>query len=276
MKTVVITGGTSGIGAALARTYVARGNQVIVIAPDPVKGQRFLDLAGERGRFIQADLSLVSENRRVINVLEETTPAIDALILCARFFRSHRLVTTEGFEHNFALFYLSRYLLSHGLADRMDQAADPVIVNVAGPGVGPPTVNWQDLGLEHNYDGWTAMAQGGRLNDLLAVSFAAEQHRTRYVLHFPGGTQTGFAGEFDPATATQIAEMKRTAQPVDQAIVPIIKLIDKPPHDPLSAFLLDTQLNLHHPTFNPTTAAHLNQLTHHLLQTHPTAPGDNS
>ena len=43
MKTIVVTGGTSGIGRALASTYLARGEQVVCVGPDPAKGERFLD-----------------------------------------------------------------------------------------------------------------------------------------------------------------------------------------------------------------------------------------
>nr|BFF25143.1 hypothetical protein GCM10025732_31080 [Glycomyces mayteni] len=180
MKTVVITGGTSGIGEALARACLERGARVIAVAPDPAKGRRLLDAAartgaGGRAEFIAADLSLVSENRRVIAAIGDVCDSLDALVLCARYFRSRRAVTAEGFEHHFALYYLSRYLLGYGLADLMDRAKAPVVVNVAGPGVGPPGVRWDDLELERGYDGWTAMSQGGRLNDLLGVSYAARR-----------------------------------------------------------------------------------------------------
>ncbi|MFF0390102.1 SDR family NAD(P)-dependent oxidoreductase [Kitasatospora sp. NPDC004615] len=273
MKTVVVTGGTSGIGQALANTCLGRGDQVVVIAPDPVKGKKYLDAAqksgaADRAFFIEADLSLVSENRRVIAEIEDRFEAVDVLVLCARYFRSRRLVTSEGIEHNFALYYLSRYLLGYGLADLMNKAETPVVMNIAGPGVGAPGIHWNDLGLERGYDGWSAMFQGGRLNDLLGVSFAEDgsARRARYVLLFPGGTRTGFAGEFDAVTAAHIDRMKRAAQPVEFTVPPILEIVDSPPREPLSAFAEGTHLSLLRPAFDKGAAARLDSITRELLR----------
>ncbi|MFE9750510.1 SDR family NAD(P)-dependent oxidoreductase [Saccharothrix saharensis] len=272
MRTIVITGGTSGIGQALAHHYLERGEEVVVLSSDPVKGEAFLDRArrtgaADRAHYLEADLSLVSENQRVLKEIAARFPVVHALVLCARYFRSHRTVTPEGFEHNFALYYLSRYLLGYGLVEQMDKAEQPVIMNIAGPGAGAAGIQWHDFGLEHGYDGWSAMFQGGRLNDLLGVSFAdpARGHRARYVLLFPGGTRTGFAGDFDPVTAFQVEQMKLAAQPVEHAVPPIVHIIDSPPREPLSAFVEGMPLSLHRPAFDRGAAARLDAVTRKLL-----------
>ncbi|MFI6510441.1 SDR family NAD(P)-dependent oxidoreductase [Streptosporangium sp. NPDC050855] len=126
-KTIVISGGTDGMGRALASTYLGRGDTVVIIGRDAAKAAT---LPG--AHFIPADLSLVGENRRVLREINARHPAVDALVLCARYFRSSRFVTTEGVEGVFALEYLSRFVLSHGL-DR-----PRVIVNVSGPAPGVP------------------------------------------------------------------------------------------------------------------------------------------
>ncbi|RSM85688.1 oxidoreductase [Kibdelosporangium aridum] len=273
MKTIVVSGGTTGIGEALAHHYLGRGDQVVVIGSDPAKGMRFLDRADQAGSrdrafFMLADLSLISENTRVIGEIAAQFPVVDVLVLCARYFRSYRTVTREGFEHNFALYYLSRYVLGYGLIDQLEKADRPVIMNIAGPGVGPGHVQWDDLALERGYDGWAAMFQGGKLNDLLGVSFAADhrRHRTRYVLLFPGGTRTGFAGEFDPPTAAYVEEMKRMAQPVAEAVGPIARIIDAPPSAPLSAFVEGRQISLQLPSFDKDEATRLDAITRELLR----------
>jgi NAD(P)-dependent dehydrogenase (short-subunit alcohol dehydrogenase family) len=273
LKTIVVSGGTTGIGEALAHTYLDRGDQVVVIGSDPAKGMKFLDTAektGARNRafFVLADLSLVSENKRVIGEITARFEVVDVLVLCARYFRSYRTVTSEGFEHNFALYYLSRFLLGYGLIDQLEKADKPVIMNVAGPGVGPGSVQWDDLAIERGYDGWSAMFQGGKLNDLLGVAFAADHrgYRTRYVLLFPGGTRTGFAGEFDASTAAYVEEMKRMAQPVELAVGPIARIIDTPPGAPLSAFVEGRQISLQLPSFDTDDAARLDAITRELLR----------
>ena len=258
MTTIVITGGTDGMGRALARTYLDRGDTVVIVGRDPDKAA-----ALPAARFIQADLSLIAENRRVIEEINDRHPAVHALVLGARYFRSTRFVTAEGLEGTFALDYLSRFLLSHGLNQPR------VIVNVSGPVAGAPIgrIHWNDLMLERGYDGVTAQMQAGRANNLLGVAFAARHTAdpTRYVLINPGPVATSFAGEYDPATAAHVAMLKRRGAPVTEGIKPIVARIDAPPAEPLSAFTPADRISLDNPSFAPGDAARLDDLTRRLL-----------
>ncbi|MFJ5675609.1 SDR family NAD(P)-dependent oxidoreductase [Streptomyces sp. NPDC093097] len=271
LKTYVITGGTDGIGKALAHTYLDRGQEVVVVGRSAEKGKAWLDAARQRGaaaraHFIHADLSLLSQTRAVIDSIRSAFAKIDALVLCARHFRTTRLVTAEGFENTFAHFYLSRFLLSHGLADLLQSAHTPVILNIAGPG-GEGEIHWEDLQLARGYDGQRALMQGGRLNDLLGVAFtdARPETRVRYVLLNPGAVDTGFSGQYTPDVRAQIDVIRRSAQPVRAAIVPIVKVLDDPPLTPLSAFVRDVPLSPHGPAFALGEARRLHLLTKTLL-----------
>ncbi|WP_329558458.1 SDR family NAD(P)-dependent oxidoreductase [Streptomyces uncialis] len=277
MKTYVITGGTDGIGGAIARTYLDRGQEVVVVGRDTAKGEAWLETArrrdaASRAHFLRADLSLLSETGALLDTLRASFTKVDALVLCARHFRTTRLVTAEGFENTFAHFYLSRFVLSHGLTGLLDSADAPVIVNVAGPG-GEGKIHWNDLQLTRDYDGHTALTQGGRLNDLLGVSYADRRPGTkvRYVLFHPGTVSTGFSGEYTPDTQARIADIRRTAQPVEEAVLPIIRVLDSPPDTALSAFVRDTPLLPQGPAFSVEQARRLRLRTEGILADHATA-----
>lgn len=272
MKTIVVSGGTDGIGKALALTYLNRRDNVVVVGRNAEKGKAFFEAAkeidaGARAWFIRADLSLVGENERAIEEIEAKFPVVDALVLCARHFRSTRLETVEGFENTFALEYLSRFLLSHGLIESLEKAAEPVVVNVSGPGIDKGDIRWDDPGLERDYSGFAAQMHAGRANDLLGVAFA-DKHgagRTRYVLLNPGSVSTSFSGEYDAATAAHIEVMKRTAKSVEAAIAPIITRVDAPPAEPLSAFVEGERIGLEEHSFDEDAAMRLYDVTQKLL-----------
>jgi NAD(P)-dependent dehydrogenase (short-subunit alcohol dehydrogenase family) len=275
MKTYVITGGTDGIGRALALKYLERGQEVIVVGRSAEKGEAWLDAARHhaaagRAHFVQADLGLVAETRAVIANIRATWAKIDALVLCARHFRTTRLVTAEGFENTFAHFYLSRFVLSHELADLLEAADTPVILNVAGPG-GGGEIHWEDLQFAREYDGQRALAQGGRLNDLLGVGFADSRPATtvRYVLLNPGTVSTSFSGQYTPDVMTQIEAIRRSAQPVEEAIAPILTLLDTPPAALLSAVVRGEPLSPHGPAFAIGEARRLHEHTERLLAAYP-------
>lgn len=272
MSVIVVSGGTDGIGNGIARACLARGDTVVVIGRDPDKGAALLRAARQhdaasRAVFLPADLSLVSENRRIITEITAAVPTIDSLVLCARHYQSARTETSEGFEYNFALLYLSRFLLSHGLADTLERAEHPSIVNLAGPGA-VQHIRWNDLQLRHDYSGVAALMQaGGIANDLLAVAFTHHHpaSRTRYVLVNPGTTSTSFAGNYDQATAPQIEHMKRAGKPVEEAVAPILEYIDTPPDEPLSAFAGNQPLGLDGTSFDQADATRLYAITKTLL-----------
>ena len=114
----------------------------------------------------------------------------------------------------------------------------------------------------------STIEQAARRVEAHGVSFAegGSTRRARYVLLFPGGKRTGFAGEFDAATAAHIDRMKRAAQPVEFTVPPILEIIDDPPREPLSAFAEGTPLSLLRPAFDTGTAARLDSITRELLR----------
>lgn len=268
-RTYVITGGTDGIGAALARTLFRRGDKAVVVGTNPKKGEQLVaEAAATPGSaaFVKADLSLVANTRRTVDKLAEEYTAIDGVVLCARFMRSHRSVTAEGFEDNFALFYLSRLLFSYGLRGRLEKSDRPVIVNVAGPGHDAP-VAWDDLQSTRQYDLVRAMFLTGRLNDLLGVTFAKRHGGgpVRYVLFHPGTTATSYAGEFDPRTAAYLQRQRMMAKPATDVVPSLLRLLDDPPTPPLTAFNLFTELDVRTALFSATDAERLSRLTDELL-----------
>lgn len=271
-KRIVITGGTDGMGRAAALDRLRRGDEVAIVGRNADKGAAFLDLArraGAAGRahFVHADLAEVAGTRAAISQIRSLFAAVDALVLCARHYRSTRAVTAEGVESNFALFYLSRYVMSHEMTDLLAAADTPVIVNVAGPGANTPQVRWHDLQFEHDYDGTTAMMHGGPLNDLLGVGYADEAPSpgVRYALLNPGTVSTSFSGEYDARTAAQIEAVRAAAPPVEEGIQPILALLDRPPAAPISAWVRHQPMPLTGPNFDVAAARRLRAETDRLL-----------
>ncbi|GAA2428378.1 hypothetical protein GCM10010191_46820 [Actinomadura vinacea] len=272
MKTFVITGGTDGIGRAVGLACLDSGHKVAIVGRNADKGAAFLDAAGrlgaaERARFVRADLSLMDQTRQAVRELRTHFAKVDALMLCARHFRSTRLVTAEGLENTFAHFYLSRFVMSYEMTDLLDAADEPVILNVAGPGPNPEEIRWDDLGRERDYDGQGAIMQGGLLNDLLGTGYARirPSRKVRYVLYNPGSVATALSGEYDAHVAAQIEAMRKTAQPVEKAIVPILDLLNDPPAEPLTASLMGRPIAMDGPGFDPKAAQRLYDQTRELI-----------
>lgn len=280
MKTVVITGGTDGIGRSLALTYLKRGEQVVIIGRNRDKAAAIIDEAAGLGaaariEFLRADLGLVSENHRVLERLRTAYPVVDALVLGARYYRSTRSVTPEGFEASFALFYLSRHLLTYGLAGSLERAETPVILDLSGPGGDLSRIHWDDLQFAGTYDPDAVMHQCGKLSDLLAVAFTDDHRhsRIRYLLLHPGLTATGFTGDYSAADRARVDDMRRRGRPAEAAAAHIMRHLDKPPAVPLSAYMQENAVDTAGPAFDLAAARRLRDHTRELLATAGTANG---
>ncbi len=273
-KTIVITGATDGMGRAFALERLGGGDRVVAIGSNRVKGDSLMISAGsgaDRLRFVPADLSSVREVERVIEEIGDWAGGVDALLLFANRVSPRRIQTAEGFERTFALYYLSRYLLSHGLIPLMEGRGQPVIVDIAGVGVTKGAIDWDDSQLTRGYTMIRAQLQAGRANDLLGVAFAEEHgEKARFVLYHPGFTKSGDLSPLNPlvrgVTRALAAVM---ARPVNASIQPLHGFVDNPPAAPLTAVDRGKQLSLSLPTLDSDNARRLAKLTVELLSARP-------
>jgi NAD(P)-dependent dehydrogenase (short-subunit alcohol dehydrogenase family) len=250
-KSVVITGGTSGMGRATALARLARGDEVTVIGSTdrPVPGARFL----------RADLSSISEVQRVASLI---TSPVDALALFANRPSPKRQETADGLEFTFALYYLSRYLLGHLLKPQLEATPNPVIINIAGVGTKAGAVDWTDPQMREKYSLIRAQLQAGRANDLLGVSFAAQGHRARYVLYHPGFTRSGLDSHPNPLVRGTLKTLaKFFARPVSDSVKPIVEWIEHPPGSALTAIDRGKPVPLTLRTLDPADASRLDAYT---------------
>lgn len=176
----LVTGGTDGIGKAIARELVVRGAEVLIVGSDPEKGARAeRELRASVGhhhvRFLQADLSLMRETDRLADKIIANVPKLHRLVLCAGVVRGRRLLTDEGVESNFAINYLSRFVLTGRLLPLLQAAGAPGaaarIVVIAGASMNG-TIHYEDVNLTQNFGILTMVPQDRQANDLLVIEQA--------------------------------------------------------------------------------------------------------
>ena len=130
-KTAVVTGAASGIGYAAADALIKAGHQVVIADLNEQAGQA---AASELGaHFVQADLSLVADNQRLIAEAREAYGAIDILINNAGF---QHISPIEDFpeatwQTMLAVMLTSPFLLTKYAWPDMKQKGWGRIINIA-------------------------------------------------------------------------------------------------------------------------------------------------
>jgi NAD(P)-dependent dehydrogenase (short-subunit alcohol dehydrogenase family) len=241
MRTIVIAGGTRGIGGALAARLRQTGDRVIAIG--------------------SADADLTSA-RQTTDLVGRLPDRIDALVFAAGRFSPGRVITAEGLEQTFAIGVLSRYILAEGLRPTLDRADRPVVLNLCGTdGIrSRHPIAWDDLQLTRGYSLLRAVLQGARANDLLGVGFTHQDpdSRIRYVLYNPLFVDSGMHRQFRQPLRTLIgAAAGLLGSSVDRAADRLLPILADPPAAPLTALRRTRPVNLDRPEFNPTDAARL-------------------
>ena len=80
IKTVLITGGTSGIGLATAKIFLQNNYQVIISGRSEVKGKSAIEnLNSSHAKFISADVKNISDCEKIFDSID----SLDVLINCA-------------------------------------------------------------------------------------------------------------------------------------------------------------------------------------------------
>ena len=201
-KTVVITGGTSGIGEVTAIALAGMGARIILVGRNKRRGEATLarleqERPGLRHQIHYADLARLAEMKRVAAVIAAAEPRVDILINNAGAMFANREVTKDGFEKTFATDHLSYFVLTAGLRERLLAAAPSRIINTASHAHKTAQFDIGDLQTTKNYTSFQAYGRAKLANILFTRELArrtAGTGVTANCLH-PGFVATRFGDE---------------------------------------------------------------------------------
>jgi NAD(P)-dependent dehydrogenase (short-subunit alcohol dehydrogenase family) len=155
-KVIVITGATSGIGQVAAEKLAAMGARIVQVARDRARGQAAITRLNEVAPGIShsiyyANLSRLSEMKRVATEIAQAEPRIDVLMNNAGAMFGKRQLTEDGLECTFALNHMSYFMMTQLLRDRLIASAPSRVVNTASDAHTSGTVDFDDLQSEKAY-----------------------------------------------------------------------------------------------------------------------------
>jgi retinol dehydrogenase 14 len=208
-RTIVVTGGSSGIGKATAERLAQLGATVVITGRDPGRTHDAADQirtsTAAGARAFTADLSDQEQVRQLATDLLAALPQIDVLVNNAGGYWNTRHITADGLERTFAVNYLAPFLLTALLLHRIRQSTDGRVINVSSNAQRLGRIDFDDLQGERNYSGARAYNQS-KLAIILFTHELASRLRgttvTANALH-PGVVRTSFGAE-DPGRTQRL------------------------------------------------------------------------
>jgi 2-keto-3-deoxy-L-fuconate dehydrogenase len=82
-KVALVTGGGSGIGAAICRAYAEQGARVVVAELNENNGQKVADELGEAGLFWRTDVTTLASVQATVRAAQERFGRLDIFVNCA-------------------------------------------------------------------------------------------------------------------------------------------------------------------------------------------------
>jgi NAD(P)-dependent dehydrogenase (short-subunit alcohol dehydrogenase family) len=196
-KTIVITGGTSGIGEVAAAELARQGARIVLIARDLARADETLTAlrkanASADHKVHIAELSRLSEMKRVAGEIAASEPQIDVLLNNAGALFNARQVTEDGLEMTFATNHMAYFVVTNLLLPKLKPGAR--IVSTASDAHKGARLDFDDLQSEKRYSGFSVYGRSKLCNILFNRELARRLESTGIAancLH-PGFVATRF------------------------------------------------------------------------------------
>ena len=202
-RTIVITGGTSGIGMYTAIGVAREGAKIVVTGRDPQRGAKGVEtIQRESGNndvsLALGDLSSLAQIRRLATDLRLAHPKIDVLVNNAGTLTASRELSADGIELDFAVNVIAPYLLTHELLPSLEAARPSRVINVTG-GLSTP-LDPENLEGERDFRGIVTYSRSKRALEAMSIRLAEElKPRGVFVnVVYPGGASTNMTRDMTP------------------------------------------------------------------------------
>ena len=170
-RVVVITGGTSGIGAVAAERLAGMGARIVLVARDKTRGEVALArLRSGNPRLAHSvhygDLSRISEVKRLAAEIAAAEPRIDVLMNNAGAMFGSRRVTEDNLELTFAVNHIAYFVLTMGLRERLFTSSPARVVNTASDAHRGCKLDFDDLQSARGFSGFKVYGRSKLCNIL--------------------------------------------------------------------------------------------------------------
>lgn len=210
---VLVTGSTTGIGFAAARSLAERGCEVILHGPDLChadKGARDIrrQIPGARLHTVAADLRSQKAVHQLAYTIIERFETVDIVVNNAAAVFDKRRTNQDGVELTLAVNYVAPYLLTRLLMPALERSEHGRIVTVSSEAHRQVTLDLDDLQLVGGYERFDAYARSKLANILFSyeLSRRTEQRNVAVLTMHPGTSRTKL---FRPRNT-----MERVAMPI--------------------------------------------------------------
>jgi NAD(P)-dependent dehydrogenase (short-subunit alcohol dehydrogenase family) len=226
MTTTVITGASSGVGAAAARALATLGHELAIVGRDPERTRRVAEEVG--GIAFTADFDRLDDVRRLARELAAAYPRIDVLANNAGGLLAHRELSADGVEQTWQHNVLAPFVLTTELLPLLRRSDARVLFT------GSVAHRWGSFDatdVEFRRRRWLggapAYGQAKRADMMLARELARRTGLDAWSFH-PGFVRSRFGGDRMSTTFGQL--LQRAAVSPDEGAVPLVLLasMDEP------------------------------------------------
>ena len=176
MKTIIITGANTGIGAACALQLAAKDTHLLLACRSEEKAAPVLEAvrsAGAKATFVALDLSDLAQVAGAARCIADTERHIDVLVNNAGI-AGMRGLTRDGFELAFGVNHLGHFAFTRPLLPALDRARGRIVNVSSGNHLRARSIDWDRLrGATRSY---TGLPEYG-VSKLCNVLFTAELRR---------------------------------------------------------------------------------------------------
>jgi NAD(P)-dependent dehydrogenase (short-subunit alcohol dehydrogenase family) len=213
-RTVVVTGGNSGIGKEAAVELAAMGARVVIAARNRTKGEAALaEITSRSGNdtveLASLDLASIASIRAFADEFLASHDQLHVLLNNAGLTLRKRAETADGFEMVFGVNHLGHFLLTELLRDRLVASAPARVVNVASDAhrYARSGLDFDDLMATKRYRPWIVYARSKLANILFTRELARRLEGTGVISNsvHPGFVASNFAREGDTGTLGNLA-----------------------------------------------------------------------
>jgi NAD(P)-dependent dehydrogenase (short-subunit alcohol dehydrogenase family) len=222
-RVFVVTGAASGLGAAVARMFVAEGGSVVAFDLNRAEGEALAGELGARARFLVADVTSEADAKAAVDLAKETFGHLHGLVNCAGIAPAERVVGREG-PHRLGSFARVVNINLVGTFNMIRVAAAAMTLEDPGEdGERGVIVNTASVAAFEGQIGQAAYAasKGGVVAMTLPIARELARYGIRVVTIAPGVFETpmmaGFSAEVQESLGKSVPFPQRVGRPAEYA-----------------------------------------------------------